>query len=1106
MKTTDTARPAFRECGPLEQPPRDVPALCQLLLDQLPVGVFHKDREGRYVFVNSWFCRLYGATADEYLGRTALEVAAGKRAPDDAEPPNTLRTAKLFNEGARHHELIMRTGRRMEVEERHADADGKERYFHAIKGPLIGPDGTIIGSQGILLDITKRKQAEAQLAKEQDLLRALLNSSTDAVYFKDRQSRFLRCSAAMAPLFNLSSPDELIGKSDFDFQGEEHARRAFEDEQEIIRTGRPVIAKTEKEEWPDGRVTWALTSKMPMRNKAGEIVGTFGISKDITAIKEADEALHSQQELTQLIIDQAFDAVVTADIDFKVIGCNRQAEKTLGWTRADILGCNLLETVIPPGRREVRRKGLERFKATGEWADLNRLIETTAMTRDGRELPVELTITPIGFGKNSIFTIFIRDITERRQAEAALAHERHLLESLLENSLDSIYFKDRDSRFLRCSKSLSQRMPGGAADLIGKTDFDLFAEEHARPAFQDEQEIIRTGCPVIGKVEREVEKDGRESWALTSKMPLRDKAGQIVGTFGISKDITAIKEAEKALHSQQERTQLIIDQAFDAVITTDIDFKIIGWNRQAEETLGWTRAGILGCDLVETVVPPGRREVRRKDLARFKATGDWADLNRLFETTAMTRDGRELPVELTMTPIRCGENVIFTIFIRDITDRRQAEAALARERHLLESLLENSLDSIYFKDRDSRFLRCSKSLSQRMPGGAADLIGKTDFDLFAEEHARPAFQDEQEIIRSGCPLIGKVEREVAKDGRESWVLTSKMPLRDKAGQIVGTCGISKDITAIKQAEAELERAHKQLVQASRLAGMAEVATSVLHNVGNVLNSVNVSATLLLDNARQSKVSSLGKAVALLNAHAADAAAYLAQDPKGRQFPAYLNLLCQELTKEQQRSIAELESVRENVDHVKEIVAMQQNYARVSGVTETVKVTEIVEDAVRMNAGAMQRHEVALVRQYTDEPMLSIEKHKVLQILVNLIRNAKYACDESGRRDKQITLKIWKRDQWICIAVMDNGIGIPPENLTRVFNHGFTTRKDGHGFGLHSGALAARELGGSLSAYSEGRGFGAVFTLELPVQPPSRDKITIPQEQPGNDPATAGAIR
>jgi PAS domain S-box-containing protein len=710
-------------------------------------------------------------------------------------------------------------------------------------------------------------------------------------------------------------------------------------------------------------------------------------------------------------------------------------------------------------------------------------------------------------GTNTIWPAFREsERCEQAPPEAQLATERDLLRALLNSSTDAIYFKDRQSRFLRCSAAMAPLFNLSSPDeLIGKSDFDFQGEEHARRAFEDEQEIIRTGQPVIGKTEKESWPDGRVTWALTSKTPFYNSQGEIIGTLGISKNITAFKEAEEALRSQEERTRLIIDQAFDAVLTTDMDFKIIGWNRQAEETLGWTRAEILGCDLVETVVSPSRREVRRSDLERFKATGEWGDLNRLIETTAMRRDGRELPVELTITPIRLGENFIFTIFIRDITERRQAEAALARERHLLECLLENSLDSIYFKDRDSRFLRCSKSVSQKIAGGATDLTGKTDFDLFAEEHARPAFEDEQEIIRTGCPLIGKVEREVAKDGRESWALTSKMPLRDKAGEIVGTFGISKDLTAIMQAEAELERTHKELVRASRLAGMAEVATSVLHNVGNVLNSINVSASLLLDNAKQSKVSSLGKAVALLNQHAGDVGAYLAEDAKGRQLPRYLNLLCEELTKEQQRSLAELESVRVNIEHVKEIVAMQQNYASVCGVTESVKVTEIVEDALRMNAEAIVRHEVALVREYTDESQVTIDKHKVLQILVNLIRNAKHACDESQRKDKQIRLKIWKRDQRISIAVMDNGIGIPPENLNRIFNHGFTTRKGGHGFGLHSGAMAAKELGGSLIAASPGQGHGAVFTLELPMQPPSREKSPIAPEQRGNQLASAGAI-
>jgi len=162
--------------------------------------------------------------------------------------------------------------------------------------------------------------------------------------------------------------------------------------------------------------------------------------------------------------------------------------------------------------------------------------------------------------------------------------------------------------------------------------------------------------------------------------------------------------------------------------------------------------------------------------------------------------------------------------------------------------------------------------------------------------------------------------------------------------------------------------------------------------------------------------------------------------------------------------------------------MQQSYARVSGVTETVAVDELVEDSLRMNASAMVRHGLKVVREYEPGLSLIVDRHKVLQVLVNLIRNAKYACDDSGRTDKLLTVRIAQTDGHIRIAVGDNGVGIAPENLTRIFAHGFTTRKDGHGFGLHSGALAAKELGGSLMVQSAGLGHGATFVLELPFKP------------------------
>jgi len=296
-----------------------------------------------------------------------------------------------------------------------------------------------------------------------------------------------------------------------------------------------------------------------------------------------------------------------------------------------------------------------------------------------------------------------------------------------------------------------------------------------------------------------------------------------------------------------------------------------------------------------------------------------------------------------------------------------------------------------------------------------------------------------------------------------------------------TAALQKEIEERKRVELEMEKTHKELLDLSRQAGMAEVATNVLHNVGNVLNSVNISASLVSNQIKKSKISSVARVAALVGQHAQNLPEFLTSDPKGRQLPAFLIQLAEHLASEQTLLLNETASLKNNIEHINEIVAMQQNYARVAGVTEPVKIADLVEDALRMNSGALARHDVQLVREYDPQvPEVTVEKHKVLQILINLIRNAKYACDESGRRDKRLTVRVSNGDDRVRVAVIDNGVGIPSENLTKIFSHGFTTRKDGHGFGLHSGALAAKEMGGALWARSDGLNQGAAFTLELPL--------------------------
>ena len=416
--------------------------------------------------------------------------------------------------------------------------------------------------------------------------------------------------------------------------------------------------------------------------------------------------------------------------------------------------------------------------------------------------------------------------------------------------------------------------------------------------------------------------------------------------------------------------------------------------------------------------------------------------------------------------------------VRFYKERAQGAAVLQESEARYRALFETSADGILIADLETKVFKQANPALCRMLGytheelrtmGVADLHPREDLPrVMAEFEAQVRGE---KTLAADLPCL-------RKDGTILYAdVNATRAVIDRRTCLVG---LFRDTTERKRAQAELEDVHKQLVEASRRDGMAEIATNVLHNVGNVLNSVNISVGLIVESVKKSRASRLAGVVVLLREHTHDLGAFIVHDPRGKHVPAHLAQLSEHLLADQEAVVSELDSLRRNVEHIKEIVAMQQKYATFGGVKELVNVVDLVEDSLRLNEGALSRHRVEVIREFEKVPLLNVEKHKILQILVNLERNAKYACDESERADRRLTVRVANGEGRVKISVMDNGIGIPPENLTRIFNHGFTTRQGGHGFGLHSGALAAKEMGGSLTVHSDGPGQGAVFTLELPL--------------------------
>ncbi|WP_375771127.1 ATP-binding protein [Archangium gephyra] len=391
------------------------------------------------------------------------------------------------------------------------------------------------------------------------------------------------------------------------------------------------------------------------------------------------------------------------------------------------------------------------------------------------------------------------------------------------------------------------------------------------------------------------------------------------------------------------------------------------------------------------------------------------------------------------------------------------------------SLIESTEDVVIALDRQGRVVtanQTAKAVAQHLYGKA--LEAGSPLDWISSPGLWERFLEALKGNRT------RVELPLSMEGR-SWTLDVTFnPVRE-GERVVGATLFSRDITERKEAEARLSELHRSLVDVSRHAGMAEIATGVLHNVGNTLNSVNVSANLVVERLRASRAAGLERAVELLRENSSRLGAFFEEDSRGRQFPAYLAALSSQLTQEREVVLEELRRLTESVDHIKSVVSMQQQHARFAGVLERVEVPGLLDDAMRLHAVSFERLGVQLRREYSAPvSAVMVDRHKLLQILVNLLSNARHALLDSGRADKQLTLRVEQAGARLRIAVADNGVGIAPENLQRLFTQGFTTKKDGHGFGLHISALSAEELGGALRCESEGPGKGATFILELPI--------------------------
>ncbi|NOT31841.1 MAG: HAMP domain-containing protein [Planctomycetes bacterium] len=325
-----------------------------------------------------------------------------------------------------------------------------------------------------------------------------------------------------------------------------------------------------------------------------------------------------------------------------------------------------------------------------------------------------------------------------------------------------------------------------------------------------------------------------------------------------------------------------------------------------------------------------------------------------------------------------------------------------------------------------------------------------------------------------APLTTLTAKATEIGRRDDTSIRVGMPRTDEIGQLAGEFDRMLE---------KLAKSRAQVIETARLAGMSEIATGVLHNVGNVLNSVNVAANLATKKTEDLSLCDLEMLVGVLQSHERDLSAFVGQDPRGKHLVPFLSELAGALGTQRKSIQDELRALNQGIEHIAELVRAQQSFAGTKGVFENSVLAEEFEGALSIcRQGLMTCGEIEIVREFAELPPVRVDKHKLMEILVNLIQNAGQALAERGGSERRLTLRLARAGERTArLEVRDNGAGIPAENLTRIFNHGFTTKKNGHGFGLHVSANAATEMGAKLHAASDGPGRGAAFFLDIPMQ-------------------------
>lgn len=811
------------------------------------------------------------------------------------------------------------------------------------------------------LETTQRKLRESEKR-----CRLLLASLPQKIFFKDRDSKLVSVNETYAKELGLTE-EQIVGTSDYDLYPRELAEKYRKDDQKVMESRQPV---TLIEKHLDGDKEYLVeVIKSPVVDDDGTVIGLMGMFSDITERKRTEEALKHERYLLHAFMANVPDCVFFKDSSANFTRINnalakrfhlKHPDEAIGKQDSDFYAKDY--AIVS---EEDDRKLLETGKAIIAKEEEVRLL-------DGTKFWAITTKIPLRDRKDRVVGLFgvLHDITERKRAENAVRKSRRLLQAFLDNSPAVIYVKDPEGRYLLINRMYERLFGYSREEVMLKTDFDIFPADIAQTLRENDQWVVRERKSM--EVEESVPHDDGVHHYMSLKFPLFDSDGELYAVCGISNDITARKAADNALRESEARKGAILDSALDCIITLDHEGRITEFNPAAEKTFGYGRSEVLNKEFAEILFPTdGDTEEDRYRLEHSVESAQGSLIGNRIESIARRANGAEFPTEMAMTHIVVDGRPIFTVYLRDITQRKKAEKELQEQAHLL---------------------------------------------------------------------------------------------REQAAQL------NERNSQLSLAYAELQDAEAQLIHSEKMAAIGQLIAGLAHEINNPAAFVLTNLAVISRDVQD--ILKYQKACRELESLAEPIAPEKVQELARFREECSLDEAADEVE-------TLLQSARKGMDRIRDLVATLRSYSRID-VRGQFGMGDLNEglQATLLMLKPIIKETTQIETDLGELPLVECNLGQVNQVFMNLIANAIQAVSNPG------LVHIYSRREGdgILVGVRDNGPGIPKNIRSRIFDPFFTTKEVGKGTGL--GLSIARRIidshNGKLSFETE-EGRGTEFRVWLPLR-------------------------